>query len=71
MIAYYFLKGIRQPRLDHIFWLIEHHPEAEVTGLYSMAISPRKTPLNDELTFNARKRSGASRHAAMMTIHKC
>jgi TonB family protein len=48
VIAYYFLKGIRQPRLDHIFWLIEHHPEAEVTRLYSMAISPRKTPFNDE-----------------------
>jgi TonB family protein len=51
VIAYYFLNAIRQPRLDHIFWLIEHHPEAEITRLYSMAISPRSTPLNDEVDY--------------------
>jgi TonB family protein len=48
VISYYFQKGIRQPRLDHIFWLIEHHPEAEITLPYSMGISPGKTSLNDE-----------------------
>ena len=66
VIAYYFLNAIRQPRLDHIFWLIEHHPEAEVTGLYSMAISPRKTPLNDEADFQRAQalwREQARRHA--------
>jgi TonB family protein len=48
LIAYYFLNGVRQPRLDHIFWLIEHHPEAEVTRQYSKGISLRTTPFNDE-----------------------
>lgn len=51
LIAYYFMNGVRQPRLNHIFWLIEHHPEAEITRLYSMGISPRTTPLNDEADF--------------------
>jgi TonB family protein len=51
VIAYYFLNAIRQPRLDHIFWLIEHHPEAETTRLYSAGIIRRKTILNDEADY--------------------
>jgi len=67
VIAYYFLKGIRQPRLDHIFWLIEHHPEAQITSLISsMATSPRKTYLNDEADHERAKtlwREQVRRHA--------
>jgi hypothetical protein len=47
LISYYFQKGPRQSRLQHIFWLIEHHPEAEITLPYSMGITPVDTPLND------------------------
>ena len=55
VIAYYFLNAIRQPRLDHIFWLIEHHPEAGITGLWSKALSPRKSSLNDEADYERAK----------------
>jgi Zn-dependent protease with chaperone function len=47
LIAYYFLNAVREPRLKHIFWLIEHHPESEIAGFNSAGISPRSTVLND------------------------
>jgi len=52
VVAYYFLNAIRQPRLNHIFWLIEHHPENEVARMYSVAISPEATVLNDESDYD-------------------
>ncbi len=46
LIAYYFLNGIREPRLTHILWLIEHHPESEITAFNSGGISPEANSLN-------------------------
>lgn len=66
VVAYYFLNAIRQPRLNHILWLIEHHPENEVSCLYSMAILPRKSILNDEADFERTQtlwREQVRRHA--------
>ncbi len=48
LIAYYFLNAIREPRLKHICWLIEHHPESEITVFNSTGISPRGGILNSE-----------------------
>ncbi len=48
LIAYYFQSGIREPRLKHIFWLIEHHPESEIAGFSSTGIAPRGGILNSE-----------------------
>ncbi|MCE5306821.1 MAG: energy transducer TonB, partial [Acidobacteriales bacterium] len=47
-------------------WLIEHHPENEVSCLYSMAILPRKSVLNDEADFERAQtlwREQVRRHA--------
>ena len=46
LIAYYFAKGDPQPRLNHIFWVIEHHPESELTLSYQARISPKTGLLN-------------------------
>jgi TonB family protein len=48
LISYYFLNAMREPGLKHLFWLIEHHPESELTGIYSVGIEPRTGILNDE-----------------------
>ncbi len=52
LISYYFLNAIREPRLKHIFWLIEHHPESEIAGFNSTGISPRVLLLNSESDYN-------------------
>jgi len=46
LIGYYFLNNVREPRLSHIFWMIENHPESEAAGFNSSGISPRNTSLN-------------------------
>ena len=52
LIAYYFAKGDRQPRLNHIFWGIEHHPESELLALsYQVRISPRTSLLNSQADY--------------------
>lgn len=35
LISYYVLNQIVEPRLQHVFWLIEHHPESEIALFYS------------------------------------
>ena len=35
LISYYFANAIEHPRLEHIFWFIEHHPESEIAIYYS------------------------------------
>lgn len=47
LIAYYYRNGARAPRLKHILWLIEHHPESEIAGFSSTGISPTGGILND------------------------
>ena len=46
LIGYYFLNNVREPRLAHIFWMIENHPESELAGFNSAGISPRNSSLN-------------------------
>jgi len=46
LIANYYLTGVQHPRLDHIFWLIEHHPETSLAAFNSAAILPGNTPMN-------------------------
>ena len=46
LIAYYFLNGTSEPRLSHILWMIEHHPDSELTAFDSQGISPLPNSLN-------------------------
>jgi TonB family protein len=48
LIAYYFstVPQQRQPRLDHVYWLIQHHPESDITRYFSMAF--RSLPSDEE-----------------------
>jgi len=47
LISYYFSSAPQQqqPRLNHIFWLIEHHPESDITRYFSLVF---KFPSSDE-----------------------
>jgi TonB family protein len=47
LIAYYYENGVREPRLKHVFWLIERHPESEIAGFSSAGLSARGGALND------------------------
>jgi TonB family protein len=46
LIAYYFLNNIREPRLTHILWMVQNHPESELTAFNSAGISPQANSLN-------------------------
>jgi TonB family protein len=48
LIAYYSWHAIRHPRLEHIIWLIEHHPESEVT-IYSSQARTESSRVDYEL----------------------
>lgn len=48
LVREYYLAGVKQPRLQHIFWMIRNHPESELTALDSSGVAPRATALNDE-----------------------
>ncbi len=51
LIRDYFLYSIKQPRLRHIDWMIENHPESDLTALNSTGILPRASAMNDESDF--------------------
>jgi len=53
LIRDYFLYSIKQPRLNHIYWMIQNHPESELTALNSTGILPRNTAMNDESDYQA------------------
>jgi TonB family protein len=46
LILYYYRNGIREPRLSHIFWLIQNHPESNAAVFTSQGILPRATSVN-------------------------
>lgn len=48
LISYYFstVPQQRQPRLDHVYWLIEHHPESDITRYFSFVF--RFSPPDEE-----------------------
>lgn len=51
LVTYYYRIAAREPRLKHIFWLIEHHPESELVGFSSAQISPGGGTLNDDADY--------------------
>jgi TonB family protein len=56
LIAYYFMNTIPHPRLEHIFWLIEHHPESEIALYYSIQqISADTSPAQSQLEYERAK----------------
>lgn len=66
LIRDYFLYSIVQPRLNHIYWMIQNHPESELTALNSTGILPRTTPLmNTEQDYQ----TAASLWRAQVAIH--
>jgi TonB family protein len=46
LISHYYLAGVVQPRLEQVYWLIEHHPESGQAATQSAGILNRNTPLN-------------------------
>jgi TonB family protein len=51
LVAYYNRTAAREPRLKHILWLIEHHPESDILGFSSAQISPGGDALNDDADY--------------------
>ena len=51
LIGYYFVNAARQRRLQHVFWLIEHHPESSLLNSPSAAI----TRWNDQADYERAK----------------
>ncbi|HSU04805.1 MAG TPA: TonB family protein, partial [Acetobacteraceae bacterium] len=65
LIRGYYLYSIKQPRLNHIFWMIENHPESDLTGLNSVGISPATPALNDAQDY----RNAASLWRTQVSLH--
>ena len=53
LIAYYFVHNQPAPRLNHILWLIQNHPESEVAAFNSVGLSPRPNPLNRPVDYES------------------
>jgi TonB family protein len=51
LVTYYYAHGVRQPRIDHILWLIANHPESPATIFNARGLTPRTTSLNDAADF--------------------
>ena len=52
LISYYSWRAIPHPRLEHIFWLIEHHPESEIALYYSRQhLSADRSPAQAQLDY--------------------
>ena len=46
LILHYYGSGVREPRIAHILWLVENHPEAAQTIFASQGILPRDNAQN-------------------------
>jgi TonB family protein len=56
LISYYSWHAIAHPRLEHIFWLIEHHPESEIAAYYSKQhLSADRSPGQSQLDYEHAK----------------
>ena len=64
-ILHYYGSGVREPRIAHILWLVENHPEASPTIFASQGILPRDNAQNSfaeyQRVLNAWKQAVASR----------
>lgn len=65
LIAYYFVHNQPAPRLTHILWLIQNHPESEVAAFNSAGLSPRPNPLNSAADYA----SAASAWRQQVAVH--
>lgn len=46
LILHYYANGIREPRIGHILWLVENHPETTQAIFASQGVLPRDNSLN-------------------------
>jgi beta-lactamase regulating signal transducer with metallopeptidase domain len=56
LLSYYFQNAIRYPRVEHVFWLIEHHPDSRLLEMRGAAFSRVKgNPLNTDADYERAK----------------
>src|SRR5574341_776848 len=56
LLSYYFQNAVRHPRVEHIFWLIEHHPDSTVLETRGAALLRVKdNPLNTDADYELAK----------------
>ncbi|GEM_PF-760300 len=46
LIMYYYAAGVREPRLSHILWLIQNHPDSSAALFTSRGITPQDSAYN-------------------------
>jgi len=46
LVHYYFLQAMNPQRAQHIFWMIEHHPDSKHFSTRGFMMRPRTDPLN-------------------------
>jgi TonB family protein len=46
LILHYYSKGVRNPRIGHIVWLVENHPQTQQAIFASQGVLPRDNTLN-------------------------
>ena len=65
LILYYYANGVREPRVSHIVWLVENHPETPAAAFASQGVLPRDSAFNSladyQRVFGAWKRAVAAR----------
>jgi TonB family protein len=55
LAAHYYRQAMRKERLQHVFWLIEHHPESELLRSSAFIISAEDSPINDMASYERAK----------------
>jgi TonB family protein len=55
LTAHYYREAMRKERLQHVFWLIEHHPESELLRSSAFIISAEDSPINDMASYERAK----------------
>lgn len=51
VILYYYSIGVREPRLTHIVWLIDNHPESSAAAFASSGVLPRDNAQNSRADY--------------------
>lgn len=46
LILHYYSKGVRNPRIGHIIWMVQNNPQVQQTVLASQGVLPRDNSLN-------------------------
>jgi hypothetical protein len=53
LLKYYWHNSVREPRLESIFWLIEHHPESPLHGNQTAGIMPVRADGKTDIWFQS------------------